>query len=375
MNPLRIFAVCGDAGGAAAIAPVVRSLSERADVIVQSWAYGPGTDVLRKKNLNPRTLDGAVAFSALEALWRDFAPHLLLAGSSVNAYEYEKKFIQIARAKSIPSVVVMDSWSSYGTRFGPRLGVFDSLPEVIAVPDDRARREWIAAGVPEHQLVVTGHPAFDHLSAQKTAFTASHREELRRQYGVKPHEWFVGFFSQPIRQLTLTPGARYIYPGYDQYEVCSTLASVLNRASSIRGRRGVLLIRPHPREDDPPRIKSTDTVKVIYDNSSDVHHAMLSADLVTGMTSIALVEACYMGCLTLSLQPGALYPEAVACNIAGVSASVRTWAEFDALTERMLFDPHTRAEYSERLKSYAVDGRAVDRVVELIVQRATMEKR
>ncbi len=367
---VRVLAVCGDAGGAAALAPVVLKLREHPDVHVELWAYGPGVEVMRARMIKANVISAGADANALDAIWSSFDPDVLLAASSVNEYEFEKKFTRLARSRRVPSLVVVDSWTSYGTRFGPRAGEFDALPDLIAVPDSRSREEWIAAGVSEERLVVTGQPAFDALAEIKDSFSAERRAQVRESLGVKTGEWLAVFLSQPIRQLTKSENARYIFPGYDQYDVFSRLVELLHREASARRRPGVLVVRPHPRETEAPDAQPGREVRIVHDRLLDVRETMLASDLVIGMASIALVEACYLGCPALSLQPGALYPEAVASNIAGVSASVRTWAEFGEMTTRMMFDDTLRSEYAERLKTFAVDGKASERVVSLVFNMA-----
>lgn len=367
---MRVLTVCGDAGGAAALAPVVKKLSERPDVRVALWAYGPGVAVMRSHLIEPNVIPTDADEGMLHTIWSRLEPDVLLAASSVNEYEYEKKFTRIARARGVPSLVVIDSWSSYGTRFGPRMGVFDALPDLVAVPDTRAREEWIASGVAEQTLVVTGQPAFDALAELKASFTAEQRLRLRERAGVRPGEWLAVFLSQPIRQLAKSEDARFVFPGYDQDEVFSRLTSLLEQEAAARARPGVLVVRPHPREDVPPQAKPLKSVRIVNDRELDLRRLMMASDLVIGMTSIALVEACYLGCLALSLQPGALYPEAVASNLADVSATVRSWSAFDETTTRMMFDDLLRSDYAARLKSFAVDGKAADRIVSLLLTMA-----
>lgn len=364
---LRVFSICGDAGGAAAVAPVLRRLKTIKQVCIKSFAYGPGVAVLKSRGVEVEEIPLGAGEQAVVDLWRAWDPDVLLSASSVNADEYEKICIRQARLDDVPSLVVMDSWSSYGKRFGPREGEFDALPDMIALPDARSRLEWIAAGVPENRLSITGHPAFDELAAFRASMTPTRRMEIRTKFSIQPNEWMVVFLSQPIRQLTQSPNARFIYPGYNQYEVFSRLVLTLQREAVVQARSGVIVVRPHPREDEPPKMKSSDYVRIVCDREFDVREIMMASDLVTGMASIALVEACYLGCLTLSLQPGALYPEAVASNIAGVSASVRTWDEFDQKTAGMLFDSNVRAEYASRLREFQVDGKSTDRVVDLLL--------
>lgn len=365
---VRVLAVCGDAGGASAIAPVVRKTRERPDMCIELWAYGPGVEIIRSRLIEPRVIPLDADDMMLQAIWRQFNPDVLLAASSVNEFEFERKFTKVARSCRVPSLVVMDACSNSDRRFGPSKGVFDALPDLIAVPDSRSMAECIAAGIPKEKLVVTGQPAFDDLACRKAVFSLEKRAVIRANMDVRPDEWMAIFLSQPLRQLTLSDNARLAFPGYDQYEVFSRLMNLLEREASARNRPGVLVVRPHPREDNPPAGQSGQTVRYLCDRQHNPYEIMMASDLVIGMSSIALVEACYLGCPTLSLQPGAIYPEEVASNIAGVSASVRLWSEFDEKTTRMMFDDHYRSVYMQRLKAFTVDGKAADRVVSLILR-------
>jgi hypothetical protein len=371
----RVLAVCGDPGGAAAIAPVIAQLSRNPLFDVRAYAYGPGIEVLRARGISCDPIPETAGAPACESIWAAIQPDILLTASSVNDVEYEKIFTRIARARVVPSLCVIDSWSSYGRRFGPRSGVFDALPDRIAVIDERSREEWLAAGVPRERIVVTGQPVFDELCDVRTAHTDERRARLRERLGVSPQRWLAVFVSQPIRELTRTADAKYIQPGYDQHEVMHAVVDVLRRAARARGAPGVLVVRPHPREIHPPSAPSDEWLAVLEDRSEPLRELMAAADLVVGMASIALIEACYLGCMVVSCEPNSPYEATVVSGIRHVCASARRWEDIGPAVEGMLFDRARREEYAERLQQFRTDGKATERVVELLKSMALANTR
>ena len=80
---------------------------------------------------------------------------LLLTGTSYNSVDLEKKFIASARERGVPSLAVLDFWSNFALRFSRGDGGLENIPDRIAVMDEWAREEMIAAGFDATRLVVT----------------------------------------------------------------------------------------------------------------------------------------------------------------------------------------------------------------------------
>lgn len=361
MSLPHVVCVCGDPGGANALAPVLATLAADGKVDVAVYAYNEGTAVLKRSAIDATVLEGdAVASAAADCLRREDADAVVTA-TSHNGVDWEKHFVAAAHDRSIPSVAVLDFWSNYRERLADAAGGLDRAPDAIAVMDERARIEMVDAGFPAERLVVTGQPAFDALAGARARFTPERRSAVRSSVGVAQDELFVVFASQPLRQLY---GDSL---GYDQHEVAGLLVDALDAVSVKSARPIVLLIRPHPREraEDYAGF-ATSRVRILVSDAGDGRDCAMAADLVTGMTTALLVEACHLGCVVVSLQPGLRAKDVLPTNAWGASAPVYRADDVRPVVERMLLDPSARGSALERLAALALDGNAARRVADLI---------
>jgi hypothetical protein len=331
---IRVLACTGDAGGAEAVAPVVARLWATRDVVVEAWAYGPAVEVFARHGLAasaPR--DARTAVATADAV---------LLGTSVGGPEHEKELAAAARDAGVPSLAVLDYWSSYDRRFGP------VAPDVVAVVDERMGAELVASGFHPGRVVVTGAPQHERLLLLEP-LDDGRRAELRAQAGAAAEDRLVLFASQPVREIY---GGSL---GFDERTVLAALGTALAHAPV--GTR--LVVRPHPREADPSPLPPG-AVAVRDDAALDWARA---ADLVCGMTTALLLEAAMLGCVTLSLQPGL-----VGADTLRVGTPVTDPEEVEPTVHRALLDDDYRAAV-RRGAPRAVPG-AGARVASLVLELA-----
>ncbi len=361
-NVRAIVAVAGDPGGGAALAPVLERLREE-EFLVQPLAYRQALTTWEQRGLRPERLPEAAEEE--EAVRRLRETTLLLTATSLNGIDWEKTFTATAGRLGIPSVAVLDFWSNYRPRFADGDGNLTCLPDRIAVMDEQARREMSAEGFPPERLVVTGQPAFEELEAFR-ARAHEHRQAARAALGVDDTQRVVLFASQPLAALFGEDRSNPLYPGYTEHEVRLALRAALE---DVNDGRLLLVIRPHPRENaEELREASSARVRVVVDGSGDRRAAVLGADLVVGMSSVLLVEACLLGRPVVSLQPGLCRPDPLPTNRWGASAAVYRGDEIGATVRRVLLDPAARAELKARCAGLPVEPGATGRIVELVKQ-------
>ena len=371
---LSILAVAGDPGGAAAVAPVVARLR----------AFGRPVTALAYRHARAVWSDRGVAFDELaEQTDRDAAhrhleaarPGLLLLATSVNGLDLEKHFLAAANGREIPSVAVLDFWSNYRPRFADEQGQLAHLPDRIAVMDEQARREMIADGFDATRLVVTGQPAFDELGAVRRHWQGRNRLELRSQLGVAAVERLVLFASQPLAEVYGEDASHSGFLGYTQWSVLRSLVGALDRIGRRSDEPTVLLVRPHPRER-PEALQGLQgsRARVLVDGRGDRHEAALAADLVTGMNSILLVEACLLGCPVISLQPGLRLADALPTNRSGATRAVYRDEDVEPAVAELLFDPAARDELAARSAGVGFLSEAAQRVVSVIDELMTRSR-
>lgn len=367
----EVLVVCGDAGGAAAVVPVVRRLIGDGRVAVRSAVYRQAKDVWARHALPFLELPEAMGDADLAGLAE--GADVLLLGTSVNGVDYERKLTALARDRS---VAVLDFWSNYTQRFaGPGGGLLQ--PARTCIMDEQARQDMRLEGFDTARLVVTGQPAFDDLAGLRSSLGHGAIAAARDAAGARPGEWLVVFASQPLAELYARPEMQARHPGYDQRGVLRLLVQELEKLAAAEQRGIVLQVRPHPRED-ASALDWVDAhrgwLRAAVSRGFDGRLSALASDLVCGMTSVMLVETCYLGCLTLSVQPGLKGPDALPTNRLGWSRLVREAGELPLALRELLMDGPARAAQRERMGSARADGGAAGRVAEVVYQLAEKRK-
>lgn len=364
-HPPRVVAVAGDAGGANALAPVIEMLlAEKRPVSI--LAYKQACQVWARRGLAFQEIPEITHLEDAQKRLESFRAERLLTGTSYNGVDLEKQFVAAARPLGVPSLAVLDFWSHYRLRFENRQGDWFGLPDRIGVMDERARAEMIALGFEEDRLQVTGQPAFDELAELRQRIPQV-RKNLRGRLGIRPDERLILFASQPLAALFGADRSNPLYSGYTEHTVLKSLTAALNRIGRRRTEKIVLLVRPHPREDAAAlQNVQLENARAIVDGQGDGREAALAAELVTGMSTVLLVEACLLGQVVVSIQPGLSVPDVLPTNRWGASRAVYNDDEIEPVLESLLFDDKARAETAARAAQFSFEPGATGRVVRLL---------
>ncbi|OIQ88338.1 hypothetical protein GALL_297750 [mine drainage metagenome] len=338
MNPVlpTIVAICGDAGGANAVAPVIEMLRAEGQVSVTAFAYLQARTLWAERGLDFVEVSEKLNISGALSLLRQAG--LVLTGTSVNRAELEKSFIEAARQSHIPSLAVLDFWANYALRFSDEDGGLNYLPDRIAVMDEQSRTEMISEGIDEGLIVITGHPALDTLEAYRNGFSFTRRATIREALGVGEEELLVLFASQPasfFENSTDVPP-----PWLDRDRILKALLTALEELQRQHRKGIVLAVRPHPRESSLffDRIVSQ-SLRVVLQVGGDAREIAMSADLVVGMETMYLVEAAYLGRATLSIRLDLPLPDTFPPNRSGLTCPVYREDGIKPAVEKILFDP------------------------------------
>jgi hypothetical protein len=361
MRPL-VLVVCGDAGGAAAVAPVAAQLEGGNRLTPRVLAYRYALPAFRENHLAVQEMTVVPDATEAEAKLRTLNPALLLTGTS-RLPQPENVFIVAARTVGVPSLAVLDYWSNYRARFSDESGTLAYLPDRIAVMDTQALDEMLLEGFPPEHLIVTGAPHLDNLTTIRAAFGNEHRTALRARYGVGPEEIMILFPSQPLSVLygeTL---------GYTEQQVLAILVNALDSLAERENIKLTLAVRPHPREN-PLKFVGVQAqhIRIISAAAGSGRIWAMACDLVVGMNTELLLEACYLGCLTISFQPNLRQPDLLPTNGSGLSLPVYSQQELDPVLRRALFDATFRREHRARLAAAALPCGATQNVVDLVYQ-------
>lgn len=359
--------VCGDVGGATAVAPVVEVLRAEGKVAVRALAYRQACEVWARRGLLFETLEENLSLAAVSSTLCHSDALLLLTGTSLNPVMLENRFLKAAYEVAIPSVAVLDFWSNYTERFRDRDSGLTCVPDRIAIMDERALADMVVEGFDSSRLIVTGQPAFDDLIQTRMQFTSAQKRDVRALLGIRDDELFILFASQPLSTLYGTDPANPLYPGFSEQAVLRSLVVALERIADESGKAIALVVRPHPREDrewltsvQSPRIR------VVISSEDESRNVVMAADLVSGMNSVLLLEACYLGCVTVSLQPGLRVADTVPTNRLGLSYAAYRTSDIKPVVEQLLLDTETRAAALKRLQTFKPIADAAQRVAQLV---------
>lgn len=366
-----IFALCGDVGGANAIAPVIERLRNEQRVRVVAYAYGVGLTAWRQAGVevSPASEDWTVNEAGAELSRLNAA--LVVVATSVNGIDLEKKVVTAARQRNIPSLAVLDYWSNYKERFSDGNGNLVHLPDQIAVMDEFACEEMIKVGIDKARIVVTGQPALDSLDEWRSRFPTDKRKSIRQHLGIDQKETLILFVSQPYSELCGSDRSSPDYPGYTEKTVLAALIRAIENLV-LKGRRPVLVIRPHPREkrNGLSDIRS-DVVRIVISSYGQARDVVLSADVVTGMDSMLLLESCYLGCPTVSIQPGLLLSDSLPTNHNGMTKAIYNESDIFPVLDGILGDIDQMTKSS---RSSIMGCDATSRVLGLIYSKLSEQR-
>lgn len=280
----------------------------------------------------------------------------IITSTSDGLYTREKALTQQARLRGIPTLSVLDFWSHYRHRYSNGEDDLVYLPDKIAVMDEFARSEMILRGFSADILEVTGHPAFDCLADKRSLWDSrpKSRYHLWRGHGVHPERKLIVFGSQPLAESGY---------GFNQHQVIRYLINALDDVGNIH-----IVIRPHPRETVSELLKYErfDNPRVEIKRKGDVHDLCMGADLVIGMNSVLLVEACYLGCIVLSIQPGKIGPDRLPTNRLRFSRAVYEPEEIRSSVDELLYDEQQRSKILDNLTRFKIKEKGTPKVVDLI---------
>jgi len=333
----HIVAVSGDPGGAEALAPVLLAL-QATDTKLRLFAYHQAQAMWRARGLDFASLPTETTEADAVSLLQSSEADLLLVSTSMNGVNLERKFTAAARTLGLPSLGVLDLWTNYRARFLDDRGEMALVPDRLAIMDERARQEMMAEGFEPERLVVAGQPAFEEVVRWRTEAPEDLHRKIRLSLKVDESEWLVVFGSQPLSRLAEQDGAASL--GYTEQTVLPMLIEALEKIATRSGRAITLLIRPHPRESEADYAPfRSPAISILVSMAGHRREIALAADVVVGMNSAFLIEACYLGCATLSLQPGLRLPDSLPTNLAGWSRAVYRAEHVEPALGELLLEP------------------------------------
>jgi hypothetical protein len=283
-------------------------------------------------------------------------------------------FVKAGNKRKIPTISLLDHNSGYVMRLGKDE---INLPTVIGVMGDKAvqkmKRELGGAMGAEaaKRAKIIGWPAFDYYAARKQVFFEVQRKALLEPFNIDPEKNIYFYPTQNIR-----PDAEYwknvdkpkadINKFYD-YEIETTEVTLM-----IGSDIGVTFImKPHPGEEFGVTEVLAERYGSVYlpADACETQELMLASYAVVAGRSSCLTEACL-----LDRNTGGIFPELKENDVDGfppVSINAIPYTLEQAGVEGVLksvtsTDGKTNSELANNRKRFSVDGRASQRVCDLV---------
>jgi len=340
---MNIFVVVGDPGSANATFPVIeKCLSEGLDV--SGVSSGSATDIFRQKGFNSieDTDDDLLSEDATGKLVNNKASIVLSGAGAFNMVEHTIR--RAAYEMKIPSVAVLDYWTNYMQRFFR----FDgnkriySIPDKICVMDEQVKTEMLFEGFQNDTIIVTGQPYFEYIQNWKGMLPEYELGNIRKKYMKNSDNLMVGFCTEPIEEDRKITGNN---PGYNQYTTLETIFDLLNELCIQNNKKIHLVIRPHPREKESGysyllnKHNQSGYLSLEISKTGSSLEFVASCDMVTGMRTMALIEACFMKKIVISYQPGLKQIDHFLGTTRGFCPSIYERDNLRTILEKWIQDP------------------------------------
>lgn len=267
--------------------------------------------------------------AGLERAWDRMPADVLVTGTSHYA-PFESTLWAIASSRGVPTLAVLDQWMNVAPRFAR------GWPACVGVLDAAQREEVAALGFSPDAIVQLGHPWLSRLAAAPAAAAPGTTDEMR-----------VLFVSEPIRS-DVEQGVNEPF-GFDEFEAFSVVHGAAVTAAGA-GRRISLTVRCHPYEDaeafsrragELPRVSGLEVT--VQDRLTPALDAIRGADLVTGISSMMLLEAMVLGKAVISVQPGLSREETFVAAARGAARTLVDAREGRAVLSALMSDEEARA--------------------------------
>jgi hypothetical protein len=375
----HIGAAASDPGSARALGPVLRRLQAKG-VETRTAASRAAVEIFAREfpDLPCQTLDDTIVESEACRILTSWKTDLLLSGAG--AYNMlEHRFRMAARNIALPHASILDYWWNYQLRFSRKIDGAEerSFPDLVFVPDASARQGMLEEGFQAHTLFVSGAPNLEDSMQRMDGLNTIAQDLVPGLRGP-----LVSFFSEPY--FLAPDGAAsggdagffnaegHPHFGYTAPEVLSFLLHELGACQQPV----TLAVKPHPREHIPilRDIVSREThplVNTVILEDADPKEIISASDLVTGMTSITLLESAFSGKPTLSLQPE-FHPrhrsDRCIANLLGATTAIRNQAGLRLLLDAFFAPtPTTPAFVSAPVDRTLFEG-ATERIAEHLIR-------
>jgi hypothetical protein len=289
----RVRIAARDPGGANVLAALLAR--HGAALRFDAWSLPRATPVFARVGVAAREFPEAFDQQAVRAAWMAAPADFLVTGTS-HYDPFEPLLWALARETGAGSLAVVDGWANLALRF------VAGKPDYVGAVDAGQMDELAAMGFSRERILLTGHPWLSLLVADRERILAQTRPAAT---GPGLH---VLFASEAVA-ADVAKGVNAPY-GFDEFEAYAVVHRAAVRAASASCPM-TLAVKFHPYEDSADFLRRRAALPggeglslVTVEASALPHPWVLWADLVTGVTSMLLLEAIVLGRPVVSVQPG-----------------------------------------------------------------------
>lgn len=297
------------------------------------WTLPKATAVFARAGFIGREFPEDFTKATVVDAWQRLVPAKVVTGTSHYA-AFEPLLWQLAREQGCPSLAVNDSWANLAPRF--QWG----KPDWVGAVDAGQVAELMALGFGREQIIETGHPWLALLLERRQAILS---EPLPASPGPGVRVLFISeSISSDVAQGVNAPF------GFDEFDA---FALVYQAAFEV-GTPDFpveLAIKFHPYEDPAPfltrlqKLPRKAGLRVMpLERQAQPLPWVRWADLVTGISSMLMLEAIVLDRPVLSVQPGLRREDTFIASRRGFAELLTEPAPALSRLQTLLADPEVR---------------------------------
>lgn len=359
----KILVACNDPGGTMACIPVIKELNKYPGISLSIYAGKYAKSLMVKEGMPYKSLKAQLITSGqlplIRKILRKEEPELVLTSTSFGKV-LDNAFLYSAIKGGFKTFALIDYWCNYSSRFKVYSKI-RTLPDYIGIMDEFTKKEMLLEGFPANRLIVTGHPYFDSLAGNPKTVPVNRQKAFRKRYNIDAGSCIIIFASEPFKKRDLER------MGYSDITILKELLKALVEVRN--GKSITLIIKIHPRDernDSIFDINHAKGIRIITEREGKARDFIDNADIVTGMSSIFLVEAFLLGKPTLSILINRRIPDDLITNRMRLTTPIKTYKELCTMLKRTLHGKESPNKGPLTGKFGIIDGKSAGRAAKYI---------
>jgi len=356
-------------GGINAIIPVIKKINQ--SNLLETIVLGHSCiNIFEKNRIDFLPLQN-YDYKIIEKMIKKENPYLILSGAN-RAIEKDGKesldylVTKLAKNMGVLCLSVLDFWENYVKRWGV---IPEYFPDKIAVLDNTAKENMIKENFPKEIIEITGNPFFDDLFILKEKYQ-NKIKELRYKLNISVDKQII-MYATDIDDRMKDDGW-----GFNNIDCIEAICEGI--VSAKKSSETEIILKKHPRETEENFSKLSKIISKYNLNSkrdeNDIKLVCLASDLIVAPVSTILFEASLMNKDTISLQLGDTKGYKFIPSEIGLVPYANNKKEGTQLIKNVLIDKNFLKPYREKRKNLKVDGKATERVVNLIYKMIGVKK-